>query len=263
MNDNELYEALHTDPLAVAKTLTGTWYKEDQETALLGFGIMRAKRQALDAALTARDDTLFTNTLRNRIAVGKDHQLDLSKPLTDHLLWCDLETTGSDEKAGDEIIEIGCVLTTHDLKELGTFTCVVRPSPLALGRMMQNPVVKAMHEKNGLLDYVLTAAEDQRPHQVTRRLLDWLDAAGAPAKLVLAGSGVGHFDRRFIERYMPQLAQRLRYWVIDIGVIRRAHQMWVGDVISCANDRKTHRALDDAKCHLEEAQAFRSHWRAE
>ena len=39
--------------------------------------------------------------------------------LEDKLLWLDLETTGSDE-ANDCIIEVGCVLTTHDLIELAS-----------------------------------------------------------------------------------------------------------------------------------------------
>lgn len=180
--------------------------------------------------------------------------------LTDHLLWCDLETTGSDE-ANDSIIEVGCVLTTYDLTELGDFTAVVKPEPLGLGRMLQNEVVRSMHEKNGLLADVLAANDEDRPHKVVQRLLHWLDCIGAEqGKLVLAGSGVGHFDRRFIARYMPQLHKALRYWVIDIGVIRRAHEMWVGPDPFRHNDGKTHRALDDVRCHVAEARSFRGLW---
>lgn len=184
--------------------------------------------------------------------------------ITDHLLWCDLECSGSDE-THDEIIEIGCVLTTHDLMEIGEFTSLVKPGPLALGRMLQNPVVRAMHEKNGLLDEILGLdGDDARPHRVAAEILAWLEENDIPeGKLVLAGSGVGHFDRRFIKKYMPQLDRWLRYWVIDIGVIRRAHDMWVGTTVSTANDGKTHRALDDARCHLEEARAFRALWNGE
>jgi oligoribonuclease len=181
--------------------------------------------------------------------------------LKDLLLWCDLETTGSSEKDGDEIIEIGCILTTHDLIEIGDYTSVVKPSPLGLGRMMQNQIVREMHEKNGLLPEVLVARDALKPHKVAMELLDFLDEGGAKkGKLVLAGSGVGHFDRRFIDRYMPQLSQYLRYWCIDIGVIRRAHDMWVGTTVSVENDNKTHRAIDDAYCHLREARAFRTQW---
>ena len=180
--------------------------------------------------------------------------------LEDKWLWLDLETTGSDE-ANDCIIEVGCVLTTHDLIELGEFTSIVKPEALGLGRMLQNPIVRAMHEKNGLLSDVLEATDSDLPHKVTQRLLEWLVVAGGEqSKVALAGSGVGHFDIRFIRRYMPQLAKFLRYWVIDIGSIRRADDMWVGTTISVENDNKTHRALDDVYCHLAEARAFAAFW---
>src|ERR1017187_4736601 len=175
------------------------------------------------------------------------------EPLRDHLLWTDLETAGSSETEGDEIIEIGCVLTTYDLEEVSSYTSLVRPSPLALGRLLQNEVVRKMHTTNGLLDDVLdlSSAETFKPHYVTRELLTWLGKSGAQkGKTAIAGSGVGHFDSRFIRKYMPQLMPDFcHYWVIDIGNIRRAWDMWVGTDVSAANDNKTHRALDDARCH--------------
>jgi oligoribonuclease len=181
--------------------------------------------------------------------------------LTDRLLWTDLETTGSNVDK-DCIIEIGCILTTHDLIPLGEFTAIVKPDPCGLGRLLQNSVVRAMHEKNGLLADILESTDDDRQHHVTARMISWLTDLGTEkGGIALAGSGVGHFDSQFVRRYMPQLAEHLRYWVIDIGTIRRAHDMWVGTTVSTANDRKTHRALDDIRCHLEEAQAFRDMWR--
>lgn len=48
--------------------------------------------------------------------------------LADHLLWLDLETTGSDE-AHDSIIEVGCALTTTDLVEIAAFSEIVTLSP--------------------------------------------------------------------------------------------------------------------------------------
>ncbi len=183
------------------------------------------------------------------------------QPLKDKLLWLDLETTGS-EVEHDCIIEVGCMLTTHDLIEIDTFTSVVKPEAAGLGRLFMNPIVKEMHTVNGLIDDIL--AVDTKPvHLVTKSLLEWLAESGAEqGKTVLAGSGVGHFDRKFIDRYMPQLSKYLRYWCIDIGVIRRAHDMWVGTTVSTANDGKTHRSLDDVICHVEEARAFRVLWQA-
>lgn len=181
-------------------------------------------------------------------------------PLQDHLLWIDLEATGSNVEH-DCIIEIGCVLTTHDLEELGEFTAVVKPEPLGLGRMLQNSVVKNMHEKNGLIADVLETTDDDKIHKVTLRLIDWLKSFPVEeGKIALAGSGVGHYDKKFIDKYMPQLSKMLRYWVIDVGIFRRSYELWIGEDPFKVNNEKTHRALDDAKCHLKEAQLYRTLW---
>ena len=188
----------------------------------------------------------------------------------DLLLWLDLETTGTDEEH-DCILEIGCVLTTTDLRELGHFQQIVQPSDEALGRLLRNNVVRGMHDGNGLLDLIVNPADDAhdclRPlpiHDAAKVWLDWLDMHARsfpePPGLVLAGSGVSHFDRRFLKRWMPQVDRRLRHWCIDVGVIRRAHEMWTGEPLVHVNDDKPHRALDDALIHLTEARAFRAHW---
>ena len=54
-----------------------------------------------------------------------------------------------------------------------------------------------------------------------------------------------------------ELHAHLHYAPIDVGVLRRTWQMWTGGDLVTANQDKTHRALDDARCHLAEATAFR------
>jgi oligoribonuclease len=184
------------------------------------------------------------------------------------LLWLDLESTGLDTSNGDEIIEIGCILTTADLRVLGEFEAVVKPSADARVRLSNNQFLVDMHTKNGLLDEI----NDGLPiDQIELDLLHWLDSLGAEVcwltpwypvgqKLTLAGSGVGHFDLPTVRVHMPTLANHLNYYVIDVGTIRRAHDMWIGTPVSAANDAKTHRAIDDVRCHLEEAKAFAKMW---
>jgi oligoribonuclease (3'-5' exoribonuclease) len=184
----------------------------------------------------------------------------LTTPSTDKLLlWLNLESTGLDTSNGDEIIEIGCILTHADLRVLGEFEAVVKPSDSAMSRLAANQFLVDMHTANGLL------AEIDRGRFITRAELDlviWLNRLGVRAdqKLTLAGSGVGHFDLPTIREHMPRLAKHLNYYVIDVGTIRRAHDMWVGTPVSAANDAKTHRAIDDVRCHLAEANAFADLW---
>lgn len=178
--------------------------------------------------------------------------------IDNQLLWLDLETTGVNELADDEIIEVGCILTTESLVTSGEFNAVVRPSTKAKARLVANQIVFDMHTINGLLDELDNgdAIED-----VEIQLLHWLHELKSPHRLTLAGSGVGHFDMRFVRTQMTMFHRRLNHFVIDVGMIRRAHEMWVGTPVSEANDAKTHRALDDIRCHLEEARTFAELWR--
>lgn len=186
----------------------------------------------------------------------------MSDDRDDLLLWLDLETTDTDETR-DGICEVGAVLTDQNLVEWASFQSLCHPGDEGFGRLLGNPVVRAMHAKSGLLDELLLAPADlPKPHEVARSLLAWATDHGAEAsRTVLCGSGVCHFDRRFLRRWMPQVEQFFRYWPIDVGVIRRTHHMWTGTGSPSHNELKTHRALDDARCHLAEARAFRDLWR--
>lgn len=174
------------------------------------------------------------------------------------LLWVDLESTGLSTLDGrDEIIEIACILTTQHLNVIGEFTSPVKPSKEAFIRLANNPYVWEMHTKNGLLNE-LDDARDIK--SVEAQIFLWLATLGAADRLTLAGSGVGPFDLPTLRLQMPALAGGLNYWVIDVGVLRRAHALWVGTEVSAANDSKTHRALDDVRCHLEDGKAFAELW---
>lgn len=181
------------------------------------------------------------------------------------LLWMDLETTGSDE-GKDCIIEVGAVVTSTDLTQLSPdLSWAVEPTDRGLGRLLRNPVVRKMHQENGLLDDIYRGFEDTehrlpRIHVVEDYLLKELSIY-QPKTVMLAGSGVGHFDRRFIKAEMPQLNNFLHYACLDVGVVRRMFEMWQpnGGLLALAEScqrRKTHRALDDIQAHVSEARIY-------
>ncbi len=191
--------------------------------------------------------------------------------MTDLWLWLDLETTGLDP-AKDSIVEVGCLLTDPQLmpaiaddgRPLVPFEEIVWPGSLAYERILADPIVEAMHRSSGLLCALaeLGADADARYRSIAyteSRLIYWLNAAKAThGEVVLAGSGVSRFDRRFIDRDMPKLASWLRYWSIDVDVLRRTRQAW-GLAEPDAGERP-HRALADARLHLEEARTIRDDW---
>jgi oligoribonuclease len=175
-----------------------------------------------------------------------------------NLLWLDLETTGVDEDK-DSIIEIGCVLTSGlpGLVVLGEYVEHVRPTDQALGRLLRNDIVATMHTENGLLNEITDLTRTfKHPGEVQLDVIRWIDNIVDTRSVVLAGSGVAHFDRRFLKAHMPKLDRRLRHWSIDVGVIRRFFAETTGSTLGPDPSVKTHRALDDAYLHLREAREF-------
>ena len=187
-------------------------------------------------------------------------------PSDTRLLFTDLETTGLDP-AHDEIIEAAFLLTTTDLTVLAETEMLVRPSPAALHRLLADDQVTGMHTRSGLLrdlraaDRPVPAADTAHAtslRDAEQRVIDLLHAHSVRAgQLHIAGSGVAAFDKPFLARHMPRLHGLLHYAPIDVGVLRRTWSMWTGGDLVTVNQDKTHRAMDDVRCHLAEATAFR------
>jgi oligoribonuclease len=187
-----------------------------------------------------------------------------------NLCFLDLETTGHDHELLGSILEVGVIITDPMLNTLATAEWLVEPAPGHLDTMPS--AVWKMHTRNGLLDRVAQVAT--RVHAVEADLAALLDRYG-PGKLALAGSGVGHYDSRWLRHHMPMAADRLTYWAYDVGVIRRfvtnlLGGEWVGGreggvwepglpslVAELPPGGKPHRALADAQLHLDEMRHYR------
>lgn len=178
---------------------------------------------------------------------------------TELLLWLDLETTGLDPEL-DEIVEVGAILTTTGLAGLGSYRALVQPSIPATIRMMADPAVREMHEASGLLANLANPTTLLFPvGSAERRLRGLIDqhAEEPNDRVILAGCNIDAFDRRFLERQMPGLAERLHYHGLDIGPWREASRWW-GDGTLRMESKRAHRALDDALAALEVARSVRA-----
>lgn len=176
-------------------------------------------------------------------------------------LWCDLETTGLNE-VDDPIIEIGIVITNiaPPCNEVASYEAVIRPESHCWTDRM-DPYVYRMHSSNSLLDDIERAG---RPMQdVEHEILALLMSLGRPHNFMLAGSGVSHFDRRFIIEQMPKLNKWLQHPSLDVGTIRRAIKFCgrrdleaFGETFQGSD--KPHRGLADVRDHLNEYRQYAS-----
>jgi oligoribonuclease len=176
------------------------------------------------------------------------------------LAWVDLETTGLDPEA-DPILEIGLIVTPAraPFDELAAYQGVIDPadnfSPVWHGRM--NDVVRNMHTRNGLLADIYNGGFSMA--RVQAESIALLSQFGKPHDFMLAGSGVGHFDKRFIDAQMSRFASWLQYPVLDVGVLRRALVFAgrkdldsFGTTFKNGPGGKPHRGIDDVRDHLAE-----------
>lgn len=155
------------------------------------------------------------------------------------IAWVDVETTGLDPR-GNDLLEVGIVLTDDRLNELARMAVLIQPSP---GReLMIGDEVKAMHEDNGLWDECRSSGRELEAaqYELTRWCVERFDRDNRP---VMGGSSV-HFDRAWLRAKMPLLEALFHYRNIDVSTLKELNrrfafaQKWEGD-------RDLHRSLPD------------------
>lgn len=168
-----------------------------------------------------------------------------------NLAWVDLEMTGLDPEH-HVILQAALIVTDSELSPLETWTGDVWQPDVALDAMV--PVVRQMHEKNGLLDRVRASTLDVREaeRQLLSRVSGWCEH---PA--ILCGNTIGS-DRKFIDRYMPGLAGYLHYRMIDVTSVKLLARSWYGE---SAQYEKPTDAEHDALFDIQQSIAELLHYR--
>lgn len=135
------------------------------------------------------------------------------------------------------ILEVAAVVTDGNFKLLEEYHAVVFQPPAVLDVM--DDWCKENHGKTGLTAAV---AKGKPEPQVEKDLLALIDRHfGAKERPLLAGNSIGQ-DRKFIDAYMPELAKRLHYRMLDVTSFKVVFQ----DRYKIHHEKKgTHRALDD------------------
>src|SRR3954467_1162268 len=133
--------------------------------------------------------------------------------MTDRLVWIDLEMTGLDT-VKNTIVEIAVLITDSEL-ELGDdgIHLIVQPSPDDLAQM--DDFVTKMHTKSGLLPQI--EASTLSLADAGTQVIEYLGTQlPGPETAPLCGNSIG-VDRRFLDRYLPDVDQYLHYRSVDVS----------------------------------------------
>jgi oligoribonuclease len=166
------------------------------------------------------------------------------------MFWIDLEMTGLDEMT-DSILEAAVVVTDIDLKPVEEYHRVVFQPADVLERM--NDWCKKTHGESGL-----TAAVPKGTPLATveKELLALIDRHFPhKERVVLVGNSVGN-DKRFNDRYLPDVAKRLHYRVIDVSSFKEIFREKYGLHFQKGN---AHRAVGDIHESIKELGFYLSH----
>lgn len=157
------------------------------------------------------------------------------------LIWMDLEMTGLDVTV-DHILEVACVITDQHLKAVNEGINLVVHQPDEILKQM-NTWCQEHHGKSGL-----TAASCESiisPSIAEAKLLEYVQQYTRRGKCPLAGNTV-HEDKKFISKYLPELADHFHYRIVDVSTVKELCRRWYPEDFKKAPQKKlTHRALDD------------------
>jgi oligoribonuclease len=168
------------------------------------------------------------------------------------LLWVDLEMTGLDPESC-AIVELASLVTTDHLELVAEGPClVVHQSDEVLAAM--SDAVREMHTRSGLLELVRGSTVTLRDAEA--ELVAFVGRCCGAERPLLCGNSVWK-DRAFLERYMPELARRLHYRMIDVSTVKELARRWYGPRGKAPEKAEHHRALDDIRESMAELRWYR------
>jgi len=167
-----------------------------------------------------------------------------------NLLWVDMEMSGLDV-GSCRILEVAAIVTDGDFKPLETYEAVVFQPPEVLDAM--DSWCTENHAKSGLTAAV---AKGKPEALVEQELIALVNRHFAPdERPVLCGNSIGQ-DRKFIDAYMPALANRLHYRLLDVTSFKIIFSNRFGLDFE---KKGSHRALEDILESIAELAFYLSH----
>lgn len=186
---------------------------------------------------------------------GKQRVFAMSHVNSLNLIWIDLEMTGLDP-IHDRIIEIATVVTDADLNVLaeGPSMAINQAQTLLDGMDEWNT---KQHGNSGLIERVSqsTISEAEASAATLNFLRQWVPEGQSP----MCGNTIGQ-DRRFLVRYMPELAAFFHYRNLDVSTLKELARRWRPELLEGFVKQAKHLALDDVYDSIAELRYYREHF---
>ena len=172
-----------------------------------------------------------------------------------NLIWIDLEMTGLFPES-DRIIEIATVITDSQLNILaeGPVFAIHQAHETIAGMDAWNT---RQHNQSGLVKRVQesTVTEAEAEKATIAFLEHYVDKGKSP----MCGNTICQ-DRRFLCRYMKNLADFFHYRNLDVSTLKELAIRWRPQLLSGVVKQSKHLALDDIKDSIDELVYYRQHF---
>lgn len=169
-----------------------------------------------------------------------------------NLIWIDLEMTGLDPLQ-ERIIEIATVVTDSELNILAEGPSIAINQSEKLLQAMDEWNTN-QHGKSGLTSRVQKSSvtEAQAELATIEFLKQWVPQGASP----MCGNSIGQ-DRRFLVRYMPELANYFHYRNLDVSTLKELVRRWKPELMNGFTKKGSHLATDDVYDSIEELAYYR------
>lgn len=172
-----------------------------------------------------------------------------------NLIWIDLEMTGLDPEQ-NRIIEMATVVTDPYLNILAEGPVIAISQTKELLDEMDAWNTK-QHNQSGLVKRVLESRiSESQAEQIT---LDFLSQYLDKGKSPMCGNSICQ-DRRFLYKYMPELAAFFHYRNLDVSTLKELAVRWHPELLNDFTKESKHLALDDIKDSINELMHYRQHF---